>query len=160
MRSIVEARVVASPKFAFAISCQHYNKNSEGYMARGFLSELRFARRRFSVLALLLLVLPILFSLVPRPNQATADYIAGITGYTLCSPLGEATQSGREIPQNPCQNCVNGVQCPVSAALVPHIIEMLNPERIVSGTLRTAARPLQYQIIAAINAARGPPAFI
>jgi hypothetical protein len=129
-------------------------------MDRGLLRELNLARRQFAILATLLLVLPLLFSLAPRPSEATATYIASLTGYDLCSQTGVAQQGERQVPQNPCQYCIAGSMCPVIDTATPLVAVFLTPQRVLSGALPVSRGHLQVRAFVGENGARGPPFFI
>lgn len=126
-------------------------------MRSRFLRELRVARRSFAALAAILLVLPLLLSTLPRPAQTTADYVAALTGYSICSTIGTSEPAQKSAPQSPCENCMPGTMCPGYAAVTPTFLSLLAPPRILAGILEPQAQPLQTEFIAAVRAARGPP---
>ena len=119
--------------------------------------ELRVARRSFAALAAILLVLPLLLGTLPRPAQATADYIAGLTGYSICSSIGMGQPEQKPTSQSPCESCMPGAMCPGFAAVPPVFLSLLAPPRMLAGILAPQAQPLQTEFIAAVRAARGPP---
>ena len=126
-------------------------------MRSRFLRGLRVARRSFSALAAILLILPLLLSAMPRPAQATADYIAAPTGYSTCSTISMGQTAQKPTPQSPCESCMPGTMCPGFSAVTPTFLSLLAPPRILAGILAQQAQPLQTEFIAAIRAARGPP---
>jgi hypothetical protein len=79
----------------------HYETRRRDIMRSRFLRELRVARRSFSALAAILLILPLLLSAMPRPAQATADYVAALTGYSICSTISMGQPAQKPTPQSP-----------------------------------------------------------
>lgn len=126
-------------------------------MRSRFLRELRIARGSFAALAAILLVLPLMLGALPRPAQATADYVASLTGYSICSSIGMGQPAQKPIQQSPCESCMPGAMCPGLASTLPVFLSLLAPPRILAGILESQAQPLQTGFIAAVHAARGPP---
>jgi hypothetical protein len=129
-------------------------------MNRGFLKELRATRRAFATLATVLLLLPLLFALLPRPSIASADYIAELTGSSICSsyadPLGD--HSGKQDKEWPCQNCLPGSMASALGAVAEPVVLALLVPQTGRGQLLHADEPrLVSQANQTSNPARAPP---
>lgn len=126
-------------------------------MGRTFFRELRAARRSFAALAGILLVLPLLLAALPRPSAARADYVASLTGYSICSSIGVGQPSQDPVQQTPCESCMPGAMCPGFASASPVFLSLLAPPLVLAGIMEPRAQPLQTGFITAAHAARGPP---
>jgi hypothetical protein len=129
-------------------------------MNRGLLKELRVTRRAFATLATVLLLLPLLFALLPRPSIASADYIAELTGSSICSsyadPVGD--HSGKQDKEWPCQNCLPGSMASALGAVAePVVLALLVPQTSRGQALQADEPRLVSQAGQTNNPARAPP---
>ena len=129
-------------------------------MNSGFLKELRVTRRAFATLATVLLLLPLLFALLPRPSIASADNIAELTGSSICSsyadPVGD--HRGKQDKEWPCQNCLPGSMVSALGAVAePVVLALLAPQTTRGQLLHTDEPRLVSQTGQTNNPARAPP---
>ena len=129
-------------------------------MNSGFLKELRVTRRAFASLATVLLLLPLLFALLPRPSIASADYIAELTGSSICSsyadPVGD--HRGKQHKDWPCQNCLpGGMISALGAVAEPVVLAIMVPQTSRGLLLRADEPRVISQTGQANNPTRAPP---
>ncbi|MGL4489982.1 MAG: hypothetical protein ACRCU5_11125 [Rhizobiaceae bacterium] len=115
------------------------------------------ARRCFAALGALLLIVPLLLSVGPRPNEAMAQYIAGLTGTTLCLPSNAAGHDGQETPHGPVEHCALVMHCAACGSIAPTLFALLSPQRILSGAMLAEPQSLKAQHLLVDRAARDPP---
>ena len=132
-------------------------------MNSGFLKELRVTRRAFASLATVLLLLPLLFALLPRPSIASADYIAELTGSSICSsyadPVGD--HRGKQHKDWPCQNCLpGGMISALGAVAEPVVLAQLSPQTKRGQLLQADEPHFESKTGPANNPARAPPLFL
>lgn len=115
-------------------------------------------RRQFAVLGLLLLVVPLLINTLPRPSDGVRQYIASLTGISICATdPGSIPVKGNPAPSNPCENTIGCAACP-PVALAPETVEtVLAPAEILGFLPEVRKQHGQSWRLAFAYPARAPP---
>ena len=123
-----------------------------------FFAELRGLRRHFAALGFLLLAVPLLINTLPRPSDAARQYIANLTGISICATdPGSIPVQGSPVPSNPCENSVGCAACPPVANASPVVLEILAPATILSAVLAGRNEDEEGYLFATAHPARAPP---
>jgi hypothetical protein len=128
-------------------------------MSQTFLGELRQLRQRFSVLAVLLLVLPLLAAALPRDARSAA--IAEIANASICSTSGGTPDPDGHRVKQLCENCLPGTACATAPAKGDAVfLATLHPPRRLLGRLSGEDVQPKEILSKSIRGARAPPIFL
>ena len=126
-----------------------------------FFAELKTMRRHFAALGFLLLAVPLLINTLPRPSDAARQYIANLTGISICATdPGSIPVQGNPAPSSPCENSVGCAACPSVATASAVILEILAPATILSAVLAGRDEDGESYLFATAHPARAPPFFL
>lgn len=122
------------------------------------MKELQLQARLFAALGFLLLVIPILLNTLPRPSDEARQYIAALTGISICAQdLGSTPVKGNPAPSNPCENSVGCAACPTVALASDVIIAILEPFAVSDFKPLASIGDTDGFRLATAHAARAPP---
>lgn len=123
-----------------------------------FFAELRALRRHFAALGFLLLAVPLLINTLPRPSDAARQYIANLTGISICATdPGSIPVQGSPVPSNPCEGSTGCVACQQVATASPVVLDILVPASILTGILAGRDEDADGYLFATAHPARAPP---